>query len=80
MVCPRSLLMLGNPDYKWLADSAMQVSADAAHKVWERFGIGDRMACDIIGGHPHCVLHESQYPIVESFIDRFLLGKEEKEE
>ena len=80
MICPRALLLLGNPDYKWLADSAMQVSAEAAHKVWERFGIGDRMAWDIIGGHPHCVLHESQYPIVESFIDRFLLGKEEKEE
>ena len=80
MVCPRALLLLGNPDYKWLADSAMQVSAEAAHKVWERFGIGDRMAWDIVGGHPHCVLHESQYPIVESFIDRFLLGKEEKEE
>ncbi len=79
MVCPRALLLLGNPDYKWLADSAMQVSADAAHKVWERFGIGDRMACDIVGGHPHCRLHESQYPIVESFIDRFLLGKEDEE-
>lgn len=80
MVCPRALLLLGNPDYKWLADSAMQVSAEAAHKVWERFGIGDRMAYDIIGGHPHCRLHESQYPIVESFIDRFLLGKEEQKE
>ena len=34
MVCPRALLLLGNPDYKWLADSAMQVSAEAAHKVF----------------------------------------------
>ena len=78
MVFPRALLLLGNPDYKWLADSAMQVSAEAAHKVWERFGVGDRMAWDIIGGHGHCQLHESQRPIVESFIDRFLMGKEEE--
>ena len=75
MVCPRALLLLGNPDYKWLADSAMQVSAEAAHKVWERFGVGDRMAWDIVGGHPHCQLHESQYPIVKSFIERFLMSE-----
>lgn len=74
MVCPRALLLLGNPDYKWLADSAMQVSAEAAHKVWERFGVGDRMAWDIVGGHPHCQLHESQYPVVKEFIERFLLS------
>ena len=74
MVCPRALLLLGNPDYKWLADSAMQVSAEAAHKVWERFGVGDRMAWDIVGGHPHCQLHESQYPVVREFIERFLLN------
>ena len=75
MVCPRALLLLGNPDYKWLADSAMQVSADAALKVWERFGIADRMACSIVGGHPHCQLPQSQFPIVEAFIDKFLLSE-----
>lgn len=29
----------------------------------------------IVGGHPHCMLPESQYPEVEAFIDKFLLGK-----
>ncbi|MCR4995612.1 MAG: hypothetical protein K6A32_09625 [Bacteroidales bacterium] len=80
MVCPRALLLLGNPDWKWLADSAMQVSADAAQKVWERFGIADRFACDIVGGHGHCQLPQSQYPIVQSFIDRFLVGNAAVEE
>ena len=75
MVCPRALLLLGNPDYPWLADDAMQPSAEAANKVWERFGIGDRMDWSIIGGHGHCQLPEVQFPIVERFIDRFLLGK-----
>jgi len=75
MVCPRALLLLGNPDYVWLSDSAMQASADAARKVWQRFGIGDRMDCSIVGGHGHCQLPENQWPIVQSFIDRFLLGR-----
>lgn len=72
MVCPRALLLLGNPDFVWLADEAMEPSAQAAHRVWEYFGIPDRMAWSIIGGHGHCQLPESQFPIVQSFIDRFL--------
>ena len=31
LVCPRALLLLGNPDYKWLADDAMLVSAQAPY-------------------------------------------------
>ena len=74
MICPRALLLLGNPDYEWLADSSMKVSAEAAKKVWEKFGIADRMGCDIIGGHGHCQLPQSQYPIVQAYIDKFLLN------
>lgn len=73
MVCPRALLIVGNSDYKWLADPAMVVSAQAASAVWRRFGISDRMAWSVIGGHPHCRLPEVQFPLVLSFIDRFLL-------
>lgn len=76
MVCPRALLILGNPDYKWLADPATLASAIAARKVWETFGIEDRMGYSIVGGHPHCMLPEQQYPEVEAFIDKFLLGKD----
>ena len=75
MVCPRALLILGNPDYKWLADRSAVVSAKAARKVWQQFGIADRMGYSIVGGHPHCMLPENQYPEVEAFIDKFLLGK-----
>ena len=76
MVSPRALLLLGNPDYKWLADDAMLVSAKAAYKVWERFGIADRMGWSIVDGHGHCQLPESQFPEVQAFIDKFLLGRE----
>ena len=76
MVCPRALLLLGNPDYEWLADASMLVSAQAARKVWDFFGIGDRMGYSIVSGHGHCRLPEKQYPEVQAFIDRFLLGRD----
>jgi hypothetical protein len=56
----------------------MLVSAEAAKKVWERFGIGDRMGWSIVGGHGHCQLPERQFPEVQAFIDRFLLERDVK--
>ena len=79
MVCPRALLMLGNPDFLWLADPSGYVSMNGAVKVWEQFGIADRVGYSIVPGHGHCQLPEVQYPEVEAYIDRFLLGKEEVE-
>ena len=76
MICPRALLLLGNPDFKWLADEAMLVSARAARKVWTRFDISDRMGWSIVDGHGHCQLPERQWPEVQAFIDRFLLGRD----
>lgn len=75
MICPRALLLLGNPDFAWLSDRAMLSSAEAARRVWQRFGIADRMGWSIVGGHGHCQLPERQWPEVQAFIDRFLLGR-----
>ena len=75
MICPRALLLLGNPDFTWLSDRAMLPSAEAARRVWQRFGIADRMGWSIVGGHGHCQLPERQWPEVQAFIDRFLLGR-----
>lgn len=76
LVAPRALLVLGNTDYEWLADESGYVSCVAARKVWEEFGIADRMGYSIQGDHMHCRLPEEQYADVECFVDRFLLGKE----
>ncbi len=73
LIAPRALLVLGNPDYEWLADESGYVSCQAAREVWRTFGIADRMGFSIEGGHGHCQLPESQYPEVEAFIKRFLL-------
>ncbi len=76
LVAPRALLVFGNPDYEWLADEAGYVSCVAARRVWEAFGIQDRMGYSFIDGHMHCMLPESQWPELEAFVDRFLLGKD----
>ena len=77
MVFPRALLVFGNTDYEWLADEAGYVSCMAARKVWEYFGVADRMGFSIQGGHGHCQLPKEQYPELEAFVDRFLLDKED---
>ena len=74
LVAPRALLVLGNPDYEWLADESGYVSCRAAHEVWKTFGIGDRFGFSIVGDHGHCRLPDSQRPEVEAFVDKFLLG------
>ena len=76
LVCPRALLVLGNTDFTWLSDEAGYVSSVAAREVWKKFGIEDRMGYSIEGNHGHCQLPQSQYPEVEAFLDKFLLGKD----
>lgn len=77
MVAPRALLMFGNPDYEWLADPSGFVSMAAAREVYKTFGIEDRCGYSIEGKHGHCQLPKSQYPELEAFIDRFLLGRQD---
>lgn len=77
LVAPRALLVLGNTDYECLAEQSNYVSCRAAHKVWETFGIGDRLGFSIQGGHMHCALPDSQRPEVAAFVDKFLLGKQD---
>ena len=74
MVAPRALLVLGNPDYEWLADESGYVSCKAAKKVWETFGIADRFGYSIVAGHGHCQLPDVQRPEVIAFVEKFLLG------
>lgn len=74
LVAPRALLVLGNPDFVWLADESGYVSCRAAHQVWEAFDVPDRFGFSIVGGHGHCQLPNSQLPEVEAFVEAYLLG------
>lgn len=74
LCAPRALLVLGNPDYEWLAEQSGYVSSRAALRVYETFGIGDRFGYSAISGHRHCRLPDSERPYVEAFVEKFLLG------
>ena len=74
MVAPRALFVIGNPSQEWLAEESGYTSCAAAKKVWENFGISDRMGYSFVTDHPHCQLPEVQWPEVLAFTDRFLLG------
>lgn len=77
MIAPRAVLVLGNPDYEWLADESGYISTRAAMEVWKAMGIEDRIGFDFAAGHPHCAVNDSQRDAVLRFTDKFLRGKED---
>ncbi len=74
MIAPRAVLHTGNTGYYWLGNGAGYVSARAAERVYNEFGIGDRIGWVIDGDHGHCAIPNDQRVQVQAFIDRFLLG------
>ncbi|WP_198172634.1 T9SS type A sorting domain-containing protein [Hymenobacter ginkgonis] len=74
MVAPRALLVTGNTDFEWLANPSAYVSARATHEVYKTFGLGDRFGFYIDGGHNHCAVPTAQVPVMQAFVDKFLLG------
>lgn len=72
MIVPRALLVLGNPDFKWLGDEAGYVASRAVEEVYKSFGIEDRFGFSFRKDHGHCQLPEDSYEEVGSFVKRFL--------
>ncbi len=75
MIAPRPVLILGNPDYVWMADESGYISAMAALEVWKAMGIEDRFGFDFSDKHPHCNPTDSQKDAIKAFVDRFLFQK-----
>ncbi|RZK22474.1 MAG: T9SS type A sorting domain-containing protein [Hymenobacter sp.] len=74
MIAPRALLVTGNTDFEWLANPAAYVSARATHEIYKTFGLGDRFGFYIDGSHNHCAVPATQVPVMQAFVDKFLLG------
>src|SRR5262249_38821730 len=74
MVAPRALLETGNTDFYWLSNRSNYVSARAAQRVYNRFGIGDRFGFYIDGGHNHFATLPAEAPAIAGFVDKFMLG------
>ena len=75
MVAPRALFATGNPDGAvWLSNPSCYVSCRAAERVYEMFGVSDRLGWNINGGKSHCARTADLDTDVYAFLDKFLLG------
>lgn len=75
LIAPRPVVILGNPDYEWMADESGYISSMAALQVWEAMGVADRFGFDFSPEHPHCRTTESQNALITAFVDKFFRGK-----
>jgi hypothetical protein len=75
MVAPRGLLVTGNTDFVWLGNRSNYVASRGAQAAYETLGVGDRFGFYIDGQHGHCAIPAAQRPVLEAFVDRFLLGR-----
>jgi hypothetical protein len=75
LVAPRALLETGNTEYYWLSNGSNYVAARATQKVYNALGIGDRFGFYIDGNHGHCATLPAEAPVIQSYVDRFLLGQ-----
>ncbi len=74
LVAPRALLATNNLSYVWLSNPSAYVDSRATQEIYKEMGIGDRFGFIIDGNHMHCAIPASQRPIIEAFVDRFMLG------
>ena len=75
LIAPRPVLILGNPDYEWMADESGYISTMAALEVWTAMGVPDRLGFDFSPGHGHCAATDSQRAAIAAFVDKFFRGK-----
>lgn len=74
LVAPRALLVTGNTDYTWLSNRSAYVSARAAQEAYRELGVAGHFGFYIDGGHSHCSVPAVERPVIEAFVDKFLLG------
>lgn len=76
LIAPRAVLVLGNPDYEWLAEESTHIGCEAAKTVWQAMRKDDYIGYSIVAGHQHCHLPENQYPEVIAFVGTYLIGSQ----
>jgi hypothetical protein len=74
MCAPRALLCTGNTDVNWLSNPSAYVSGEACARLYESFGLGDRMGFYIDGGHGHCAYPAALSTYLDYFLDKFMKG------
>lgn len=75
MVAPRALLQTGNTSYYWLSNGSDYASSRAVQQIYNTLGIGDRFGFIVDGGHNHCAVPTAQVPLMQAYVNKFLLGQ-----
>ncbi len=75
LYAPRALYCTGNTNYTWLSNPSAFVCDEAAEKIYQTLGVGDRFGFNVDGGHQHCMFPHDQTNDLAYFLDKFMLGK-----
>ncbi len=70
---PNALLFIENTSMEWLGNLSTWTNGNVTHKVWEAFGIPDKMGFSQVGHGDHCVFPSSQQPEVTAYVQKFLV-------
>jgi len=77
MIAPRAVLMIESTLIPRMGAEAARVDALAAREVWKALGVPDRMGVteENVG---HCQWHPGFTSDLEAFLDKFILGKNDR--
>jgi hypothetical protein len=75
MVAPRALLETGNTEFYWLSNGSNYVASRATQRVYDTLGVEDRFGFYLDGDHAHCAVRPAEVPVIEAFVDKFMLDK-----
>jgi hypothetical protein len=76
MIAPRALLMIESSNIPRMGAEAARVDALAAREVWKALGVADRIGA-VEENITHCQWHQAFTPVLEAYVDRFLLDKKD---
>jgi hypothetical protein len=74
LIAPRALFATGNPSQIWLGSASFYVCSQAAIRVWNNFGLSDRIGYNNDQDHGHCSTQSAIDSQMGAYINKFMLG------
>ncbi|KAJ6591676.1 putative extracelular cellulose binding protein [Mycena vulgaris] len=75
LVAPRGLFVIDNAGFDWLGPFASYGAMVSARTVWTAMQASDAMGISQAPNHTHCAFPSTQQPLLNAFINRFLLDE-----
>jgi len=74
LIAPRGLFVIDNVGIDWLGAWSSWGCTLAAQTIWTALGASDSVGISQAANHSHCAFPSSQQPMLNAFINRFLLN------